>query len=835
MAFLGKYRQILVPVLLLAFFLLALALRGLPALFTPPGGFLPIYDSDTWYTLRQVEVMVHHFPQYNWFDPMTAYPTGKFIDWGPLYPALAATLCLLTGTITRSGIVATSMWLGPILGACMVPAMYMLGKVTWNRRAGLVAAGLVSFAAFRLFFLASYGFVDHHIAEVLTTSLFVLAYGATLAYARGHPPDLSRAVTLLPIGGLSLLSGLLLSTGMLASTTTVVLVVLALGIYTVIQVTLDDLAGRPSLYLAFMHTVIFVTASLVLLGIGIHAGGLSLIQYSIGHLYVFGGIIGGTWILAAVSLATKGRKVLYLAFLAGLGIAGSFLVFALPPLQAMASQGIGILAGSDAYTFGIQEMQPWSLLSAWRNLNVLPILMAGGFVFLAFRLKKGRFEEGVFLGVWAVFLLAMTILHSRFEYYIGVPVILLSAVCIVETWSRGSPGLRAWIAGRRAGRVPTTPSGERPREIRSSRKKPAEKKRRRQNPEGPGKADSGDGKRRIAPLLAAAVLVLVASGAFISLVQDIQWGMNIAYREIPGDWREALLWMDGYTPVPGVDYFGRYGPENFSYPSGSYGILATWEAGHWITFFSHRIPNVNPFQDNLMGPGGGAAFFLAPREDQAATILSGLGTRYVVTDVWTATEKFQSLIPWVDPSVNATPYIRYFFIPDSVDKSHLIFDDYYAEGYFRSMIVRLHFLDGSMTLPTTVKYIEYTYRKVPGEGETAPMDTVGPVITRKQDLDAAAAAEKAASVNADPLKGYHAAVLSEMPTLPTTEIPALSRFRLVHESPSNITWGGNFSTALPERIRYVKVFEYVPGAHIRGTGIIELPLVTNTGRTFTYR
>jgi dolichyl-diphosphooligosaccharide--protein glycosyltransferase len=33
----------------------------------------------------------------------------------------------------------------------------------------------------------------------------------------------------------------------------------------------------------------------------------------------------------------------------------------------------------------------------------------------------------------------------------------------------------------------------------------------------------------------------------------------------------------------------------------------------------------------------------------------------------------------------------------------------------------------------------------------------------------------------------------------------------------------------------VKIFEYVKGARIRGEGIIEVSVVTNTGRTFTYR
>ncbi|MDD1656486.1 MAG: oligosaccharyl transferase, archaeosortase A system-associated, partial [Methanomicrobiales archaeon] len=46
-----------------------------------------------------------------------------------------------------------------------------------------------------------------------------------------------------------------------------------------------------------------------------------------------------------------------------------------------------------------------------------------------------------------------------------------------------------------------------------------------------------------------------------------------------------------------------------------------------------------------------------------------------------------------------------------------------------------------------------------------------------------------------------------------------------------------FTSAQPGApdIKYVKIFEYVKGARIRGEGIIEVPVVTNTGRTFTYR
>ena len=75
------------------------------------------------------------------------------------------------------------------------------------------------------------------------------------------------------------------------------------------------------------------------------------------------------------------------------------------------------------------------------------------------------------------------------------------------------------------------------------------------------------------------------------------------------------------------------------------------------------------------------------------------------------------------------------------------------------------------------------------------------------------------------------------PNRPVQKVPALQHYRLVHESMENAS-----VTPFPESdpitlpgIKYVKIFEFVKGAQIPGDGIIELPVVTNTGRTFIYR
>jgi dolichyl-diphosphooligosaccharide--protein glycosyltransferase len=82
----------------------------------------------------------------------------------------------------------------------------------------------------------------------------------------------------------------------------------------------------------------------------------------------------------------------------------------------------------------------------------------------------------------------------------------------------------------------------------------------------------------------------------------------------------------------------------------------------------------------------------------------------------------------------------------------------------------------------------------------------------------------------------YADFFSSAPYEPVKKIPALMHYRLVRESPTNISvqLGSGPGSTLPD-IRLVKVFEYVKGARISGEGIIELNLVTNTGRTFVYR
>jgi dolichyl-diphosphooligosaccharide--protein glycosyltransferase len=136
-------------------------------------------------------------------------------------------------------------------------------------------------------------------------------------------------------------------------------------------------------------------------------------------------------------------------------------------------------------------------------------------------------------------------------------------------------------------------------------------------------------------------------------------------------------------------------------------------------------------------------------------------------------------------------------------------------------ISRLHNFDGSYTPAGHVYYIEYT-TSLGSRADQA-------VITNAVVMDADQARIAADQYNQQAQPGKGAAAVSPLFIQTTIDLPAMYHYRLVHESPTDV-----FSDASQD-VKYVKIFEYVPGARVKGEGIIELPIVTNTGRQLTWR
>jgi dolichyl-diphosphooligosaccharide--protein glycosyltransferase len=208
-------------------------------------------------------------------------------------------------------------------------------------------------------------------------------------------------------------------------------------------------------------------------------------------------------------------------------------------------------------------------------------------------------------------------------------------------------------------------------------------------------------------------------------------------------------------------------------------------------------------------------------EDAGNQVLDRAGTRYVITDIEMDTGKFWAMATWYNTSVAASPYQVPLLTPakNNINSYESVLLN--SQLYYMTMISRLHNFDGSLTIPTTAYYIEYADSNI--------TKVSLPVITGAEAMNASEAIRQAAEYDLKAPEGYHAVALSPVVTLPVDTVPALRHYRLVHESPNNVFNSNTID------LKYVKVFEYVKGAHIKGEGIIEVPVISNTGRKFTYR
>ncbi|MEN6397095.1 MAG: hypothetical protein ABFC78_11515, partial [Methanoregula sp.] len=537
----------------------------------------------------------------------------------------------------------------------------------------------------------------------------------------------------------------------------------------------------------------------------------------------------------------RGKIKPYLISVGVLAVAGVTVMQVYPPLQTIGQQAMTLLFGSQTYSVGVLNTAPLSLILAWQYFNVALILAAGGLLILCYHIMKRRNAEWIFLLIWSAFMLLITVQYQRFAYFSTVNIVLLSAICITEPfrWTKND-GTRVSFGTLASFLFPHRRSADEQEDSstdKTSRPQKTDKTRRpkkqSRNPE-----NSTD-IVKVFCLGLVVILAIVLVGA--SVYNDASLGLTNPHREISSDWIESVNWLKTNTPSPGVDYFQHYDASTFSYPQEAYGILANWNAGHWITFFSHRIPITNPFQDHLDGSSGAYAFFLSQNESKADEILKGLGGRYVITDSTLAVDNFASLALWANNSPDVSSYITQFMGKSPDNPSTLLVGYNYDDAYYRTMVVRLQNFDGSMEVPATVNYIQYTIRQVPAAGETSSgVNGYARVITNEQVLNVSQLRNDTPiireGINVSP-QGTYANIFSDLPNRTPVSVPALVHYRLVHESPGDASvqmFSGSDSYTLTN-IKYVKTFEFVKGAYIPGNGIIEVPIITNTGRTFIYR
>ncbi|PWR71945.1 oligosaccharyl transferase, archaeosortase A system-associated [Methanospirillum lacunae] len=751
---------------------------------------------DPTYQLRRVELCMANFPNIAWFDPMTFFPEGQPMHWGPLFPLISSAVCLLFGAHARPDIISICLLIPCVMAALLVPIIFFLVRMVADWKAGLVAGFFIAICPGQFFFRSYYGYFDHHIGEVLFSTLFCLGYLWAVVYCRKHPVDIENRETWKIPAILGLLCGVLYVLG-LALMPTMILFALLVGMFTPVWFIIQRYIGHLGASALVVNTITFLVAIIGFLIIGVHGeGGLN--YYTSGHVVAYTLIILGTWVLFGFSWLLRERPFShYILSLVGAVVIGSVL-FALlsPELFNYLLANANAFFGQEIHWKTIQEARPWTFDDAWRTFQYSLILFVIGIGVLLNKLRKELCPSYLFILIWSVVVLYATMQHIRYEYYLAVPAAILGGISI----GYGIDLIR---------RVPAQVKEE----------SPVHSKGGKQKDQAHGKKTSG--KQATVSTGSMIFLVIVVLLGALFTYNSIGRDLAIGQFTLNPDWRETTDWMENNTPDTGVDYFKIYQKEGWQPPAQAYGVMAWWDYGHMITYLAKRMPNANPFQYGVAGDYGAARFFITTNESVASGILDHLKTKYVVTDYEIDTGKFWAMATWDNPDLGASPYQRNFILPNPDNPNTGQNFPFFMEPYYQTMISKLHNFDGSMTQPGQVHYIQYMkpeYSK-----------TSDPIIVNGSQVPYEAGSAMLENSKSTVGPEYETALVNYVYTEPVSTVPALQHYRLVHESPTRAS-----PESLPD-VRYVKVFEYVPGAVIHGDGIIEIPVKTNTGRTFVYR
>jgi oligosaccharyl transferase (archaeosortase A-associated) len=779
-----------------------------------PDILMQVSADDPLYNLRQVEQILANYPNYAWFDPMTLFPTGDTLKWGPLFTLIIATVCKIVGATTRPEIMAVGLLIPPIMAVVMVPVMYYIGKICGDWKTGLITALFITVVSGQYFNRSFYGYMDHHIAEVLFSAIFCLAYMYTLYSEKDTKIVLRDINTYKKTIFLSVLTGCAYLLGLFVMPT-MILFAMIVAIFTIIQFLVDGVQGRSSEYLVILNSITFVVAIIGLLLFGFKDTGTSLITYTVGHVYSYLVVIGITLGLYAIYIKFgqedyfKSVKIIVAVVIVSV-VSIFILAMFIPAINYLFILMPTYFFGQHAGTNTISEAMPWSLVQAWGTFNFGILLMFGGVAIMLYKNFKEEHPQFMFGLVWALIVLVSTWQHVRYEYYLAVPLTLVSAICVSSIIDIGLPDLWKYLSKKIAERDGTS-------------EPVVEEKKKSKRDRRSAKAKSQTG-HSVDYLVAGLVIVaILASSLFVitSFTRNYSAAVSGGGMGMNGDWIETLNWMNVHTPDPGVNYTQIYDKATFKYPPQAYGVMSWWDYGHLLTYIAKRIPNANPFQEGVEGQNGSAAFFIAPNEQVANAVLNNDGTRYVVTDIEMDTGKFWAMATWYNPTVGVSPYQVWMLSPKQGINSGYDSAQLNTQAYYSTMISRLHNFDGTLVDPKTSYYVVYV--------DSTVSQVSYPVINDVQQVPTAELTAKINDYNANPLPGYHAIGLSPSIVVAPQKIPALQHYRLVHESPSGVFPNGN-----PD-LKYVKVFEYVKGAHITGTGTIQVPVVTNTGRHFLYQ
>ena len=654
-----------------------------------PNGVVKFASNDPWYHMRTLNVLLENYPNRMFFNPMTNYPYGSYIHFGPLFDQMMALISLVLGMGNPSPELVNTVgaYFPAVLGALTVIPVYYIGKYLGGRKTGILAAILIAFAPGQFLARSVIGSTDHHVAESLFSTLFIMFFMLALISAKKkdlHFEDVFNKRFHIVKEPLiySVIAGIMYSAYQLSwpGASLFEFIVLA---YAVFQYILDNFRNESSDYLGFTGIVTFLVSAVLILPFVHSDMGFSLYYYSWFHVVTALGAMAGFAVLSFIERKFKKKQIkayYYPLLIFGIGVLGLIAAKVVSPTLYT------LIINAPNTVFGLQTGGPatieeagsmfyykgsFTFERAFQNFTVSGFLVSTlGILILAAGLFRKSKPEKVLVLVWSIFMLLAIYGQIRFAYYYSINVSILSA----------------YVGGLLLEAVKWNELDEK---FKSTVKSSAHIK-------------SFFRFVKIEQIIAVLALVII-------LIYPA-YGSAMLYAKNAGGqpnepWMEACIWLYSNTPDPGMDYNAIYeAPKNgelFKYPDTAYGVMSWWDYGHYIETIGHRMPNANPFQAGIGGrrgsineenQPGAATFFTAQSEEEASSVLEAIdpapdksGSRYIMSDEWMATKIFDAMPAW---TLDTEGYYQPYWTGNGYQYLR-------SARYYNSMESRLHILDGN--------------------------------------------------------------------------------------------------------------------------------------------
>jgi oligosaccharyl transferase (archaeosortase A-associated) len=734
-------------------------------------------ETDAYYYIRNIENLVHNFPHFNSFDPYVLFPGGGGGLTRPFFAWLVAGIILLVshGTPTLHTIETVGAYMPAILGTLTLIPVYFIGKELFNRWVGVISAALVVILPGELLHRSLLGFTDHHIAEILFSTVCILFLIMAIKRAREREISFSHLLsrdwsTITKPLVYTLLAGIFLGIYLL-SWQGGLLFIFIIFAYLVIQFVVDHIRHKSNDYLCIVGTPLFLIAFLMLLPV-LGKGGLDTIYLVSMPVAILVPIV-----LSIISRLMAGRalkSVYYPLTLLGLAIIGLAAFHAINPSLFQSMLDKFSIFNPTGTWLTVLEMHPLTPSIAWANFTTSFFISFISFAMLIYLVIKKKSADITLFLVWSVIMLIAVQGQRRFGYYYAVNAALLA-------------GYFSWKMLDLAGLGKLLSKSKEVVVVAVKKFKKRDKKTR----------EKAKPKTFMQPrdvwVRVIVVGIVIFFAVFFPNIGRVNTLANVQIIMDEG-WYSSLLWLKDNSPEPfgDPDFYYELYETPFQYPESAYGVTSWWDYGYFIMQIAHRIPNANPGQAGAVEVG---KFFTAQSENSAQEIVNqyDLRTKYVVIDYAMPYTKFYAMVEWA--SGNLSEFYEYYGVPPQAKGGNpqwLGILRYPA--YYKSTVVRLYNFNCEAVVPS-----ENSVVVIPWNGTSIWSGLQYKIITGEPKYFSSY--EEAETYVSSQTSGNYA-IGSLDPFSSPVPLEELNNYELIYQSDATTTVAG---LTLPS----VKIFEYL--------------------------